>query len=86
MDDETGYQDINETIRQQFESGWLAGKPQPIEALIGDSNAPNFLATLEELVHIELEFRWKNRSPLKRVKLEEYLQRFDQRVILGNTD
>ena len=78
MDDETGYQDINETIRQQFESGWLAGKPQPIEALIGDSNAPNFLATLEELVHIELEFRWKNRSPLKRVKLEEYLQRFDQ--------
>ena len=77
MDDETVYQDVNETIRQQFESGWLAGEPQPIEVVIGDVNAPNYLATLEELVHIELEFRWKNRSPLKRVELEDYLERFE---------
>ena len=78
MDDETVYQDVNETIRQQFESSWIAGKPQPIEVLIGDANAPNYLATLEELVHIELEFRWKNRSPLQRVVLEDYLERFQQ--------
>ena len=78
MDDETVYQDVNETIRQQFESSWIAGKPQPIEAMIGDVNAPNYLATLEELVHIELEFRWKNRNPLQRVELEDYLERFEQ--------
>ena len=78
MDDETVYQDVNETIRQQFESSWIAGKPQPIEVLIGDTNAPNYLATLEELVHIELEFCWKTRSPLQRVELEDYLERFQQ--------
>ncbi|MEC7566386.1 MAG: serine/threonine-protein kinase, partial [Planctomycetota bacterium] len=77
MDDETVYKDVNETIRQEFESSWIAGDPQPIEAVIGDANAPNYLATLEELVHIELEFRWKNRSPLKRIELEEYLDRFE---------
>lgn len=77
MDDETGYQDIDETIRQQFEAGWLAGEPQPIEAVLSDSKAANYLATLEELVHIELEFRWKNRDPLNRVQLEKYLERFE---------
>ena len=77
MDDETGYQDIDETIRQPFEAGWLAGEPQPIEAVLSDSKAANYLATLEELVHIELEFRWKNRDPLNRVQLEKYLERFE---------
>ncbi len=77
MDDPTRYPQINETVRLQFEEGWLSGEPQPIEALLHDSNAPNYLTTLEELVHIEMEFRWKNRDPLKLVKLEEYLERFE---------
>ena len=78
MDDETVYKDINETIRQQFESSWMAGEPQPIEVLIGDANASNYLATLEELVHIELEFRWKAENAKQRIPLEDYLQRFEK--------
>ncbi|MCS5582606.1 MAG: serine/threonine-protein kinase, partial [Pseudomonadales bacterium] len=43
-----------------------------------DANAPNYLATLEELVHIELEFRWKAEDAKQRISLEDYLQRFEQ--------
>ena len=77
MNDDNTFRTIDETIRQQFESGWAAGNPQPIEALVGEPTSDNYLATLEELVHIELEFRGKEREPLKRPQLEDYLKRFE---------
>ena len=77
MSNDNTYQTINENIRQQFESAWAAGNPQPIEALVGEPASANYLATLEELVHIELEFRWQERDPLIRPQLEEYLERFE---------
>ena len=78
MKEDATFQSINETVRQQFEAGWMAGEPQPIEVLIGDANASNYLATLEELVHIELEFRWKAENAKQRIPLEDYLQRFEK--------
>ncbi|MFP6600984.1 MAG: serine/threonine-protein kinase, partial [Pirellulaceae bacterium] len=77
MSNDNTYQTIDENIRQQFESAWAAGNPQPIEALVGEPASANYLATLEELVHIELEFRWQERDPLIRPQLEEYLDRFE---------
>lgn len=44
-------------LYREFERNWLAKKPVTIETLIGTSNVS--LAVIEELVHIELEFSWK---------------------------
>ncbi len=50
---------IDENARRQFEAAWRSGQPQPIEAFLPAEDAPRYLATLEELVAIELELRWK---------------------------
>ncbi|MFH1920195.1 MAG: protein kinase [Planctomycetota bacterium] len=81
---------IDETVRRQFETAWVGGNPKPIEQLLPPENDPRYLATLEELVHIEIEFAWKSwmevregdetrplsqtAGPLPRV--EDYLERF----------
>jgi|GEM_PF-3399270 len=77
MKEDSNYQTIDEDIRKQFESAWAAGNPQPIESVAGDPTSEKYLATLEELVYIELEYLWKSRDPLKRPLLEDYLQRFE---------
>lgn len=51
---------IDETRRKAFESAWLEGRPQPIERFLPPEDDGRHLATLEELVHIELEFTWKS--------------------------
>ena len=90
--DDTEFFPVDETLRRQFEAAWVAGAPQPIERFLPDHQHPNFLATLEELVHVELDFSWKawSRPPendstlaLSQVKtrpaqLESFLERFDQ--------
>ncbi len=53
---------INETIVERFEAAWLRGEPEPIERLTLDRSDPCYLATLEELVHLELEFTWKSKA------------------------
>jgi WD40 repeat protein/serine/threonine protein kinase len=75
---------IDETARRRFESAWREGRPEPLEQCLPAVDHPNYLATLEELVKIELEFAWKSRrggdvtdptvgqSPL----VEGYLPRF----------
>lgn len=72
---------IDETARRSFESAWLLDAPRPIEHYLPEPQAPAYLATLEELIHIELEFAWKswsqrggNRPP----GVADYLQRFSQ--------
>ena len=50
--DDTEFFPVDETLRRQFEAAWVAGAPQPIERFLPDHQHPNFLATLEELVHV----------------------------------
>jgi tetratricopeptide (TPR) repeat protein/tRNA A-37 threonylcarbamoyl transferase component Bud32 len=51
---------IDETQRKAFESAWREGRPEPIERFLPPEDDARHLATLEELVHIELEFTWKS--------------------------
>jgi len=82
---------IDEDVRRRFEAAWLAGRPEPIEKFLPSPEDPKYLATLEELVHIELEFSWKKRLPpaqpeaippklpppqARLPRVEDYLRRF----------
>jgi WD40 repeat protein/serine/threonine protein kinase len=70
---------IDETSRRKFESAWLADEPEAIEHFLPDSNSPAYMATLEELIHIELEFAWQaagDRPDAQGPLIEDYLQRF----------
>ena len=55
---------IDETLRRRFESAWVAGHPEPIERFLPPEEDPRYLTTLEELVHIDLEFVWKSWSKI----------------------
>jgi len=55
---------IDEAARRCFEAAWANGSPVRIEEFLPDETDSRYLATLEELVHIEIEFAWKNRSGL----------------------
>ena len=50
---------IDEALRRQFEAACAAGEFQPIGAFLPPEHDARHLPTLEELVLIELEFRWK---------------------------
>jgi predicted Ser/Thr protein kinase len=50
---------IDETLRQGFEDSWINGAPLPLADCLPDSETDSYLPTLEELVHIQLEFSWK---------------------------
>jgi len=81
---------IDEELRRRFERAWLAGAPERIEDCLPPRESPAWLATLEELVHIELEFAWKawaqrrpderdatyDGSPTAPQRVEHYLVRF----------
>jgi hypothetical protein len=65
-DDSTIQPLIDETVRRDFEDAWRQGQPRPIERLLTQAKQKaEHLDTLEELVHIELEFAWKERSPIQ---------------------
>jgi serine/threonine protein kinase len=44
---------------RRFEAAWNEGRPEPIEHFVPAETHPSYLATLQELVHIELELAWK---------------------------
>jgi WD40 repeat protein/tRNA A-37 threonylcarbamoyl transferase component Bud32 len=50
---------IDEAARQRFEAAWRDGRAEPLERYLPPAEDPRYLATLEELVHIELEFAWR---------------------------
>ena len=50
---------VNESLREKFEAAWLAGDPISISQCIPAEDSPDYLGTLEELAHIQLEFSWK---------------------------
>lgn len=45
--------------RRRFEAGWAEGRPGPIEAVLPAADHPEYPATLEELVALEIEFARK---------------------------
>jgi serine/threonine-protein kinase len=75
---------VDENARRRFEEAWRQGRPQPIEQFLPPEDHSNYLATLEELVQIELEFAWKARGESSTVVggakrapcVENYLARF----------
>ncbi len=83
--DATSMLSVDEKARQKFESAWRSGKPEPIEGFLPPADHPLYLATLEELIHIEMEFAWKfwkqpeDQGQATRVHppvVEAYLSRF----------
>jgi serine/threonine protein kinase len=80
---------IDEEIRRRFESDWKQGRRGEIADYLPAHDSQEYLATLEELICIDMEFRWAElASPLNEEtviqgdvsentpKLETYLDRF----------
>jgi serine/threonine protein kinase/Tfp pilus assembly protein PilF len=70
---------IDESARKRFEAAWVRGEPLPLDAVLPPPDDPRFLATLEELVHIELELGWKavrDTAASPPPRLEEYVNRY----------
>ncbi|MCA9189548.1 MAG: serine/threonine protein kinase [Planctomycetales bacterium] len=59
---ESEFANVDEAVRRDFERAWREGLPHPIESVLPPPDDPAFLGTLEELVHIELEFLWRHWS------------------------
>ena len=71
--------EIDEGARREFESAWRQGQPRPLEELLPDPREASYLPTLQELVQIDLEFRWRREpgeSPPEGGCVEDYLERF----------
>ena len=50
---------IDEPARRRFEHAWESQRPCLIEDVLPDPSAVHYLNTLEELVHIDIEYRWE---------------------------
>ena len=50
---------VDESLRRRFEAAWLEGSPLPLAGCLPETGSAGYLPTLEELVHIQLEFAWK---------------------------
>jgi tetratricopeptide (TPR) repeat protein len=81
--DTTALPSVDEDARRRFEAAWRAGRPEPIERFLPPPDHARFLATLEELIHIELELQWKRGSEDTALdggrtlpRVEHYLDRF----------
>ena len=59
-DFDTTFRSVAEDVRQRYETAWLQGNPRPIDEFLPPVDDRRYLATLEELIHIELEFCWKD--------------------------
>ncbi len=53
---------IDENARRKFESDWLSGRSLSIRDYLPQDSTDSYLGTLEELVCIDLEFRWKPKA------------------------
>ena len=50
---------VDPTVSKSFEAGWASGAPEPIERFLPAKESPQYLNTLEELVHVELQWTWQ---------------------------
>lgn len=62
MSDSADEPNVDEDLRRRFEAAWIQGQPKAVEDCLPARDDPAFLPTLEELVHIDLEFGWKRWS------------------------
>ncbi len=53
---------VDEAARRRFEQAWHQGRPAPLESFLPPPEDPCHSATLEELIHVELEMAWKHKS------------------------
>ena len=80
---------VDEAARRGFEAAWREGRPRPIEQFLPAQGDRHFLATLEQLVLMELELAWKasaatlgvgdappTATAARPALVEEYLTRF----------
>ncbi len=72
-----------EQLFDRFELAWKSGEPPDLADFLAESHAPSVqaqTAVLEELVKIDMEYRWKlqaqGSTPV--LRLEDYCQRFEQ--------
>ena len=75
MGEDTFYKQVDQAVVKDFESLWLEDTPTPIDEAIQQADDSRRLATLVELVHIEMEFHWKSET-LENCPVENYLERF----------
>jgi len=75
--------EINEQARRQFELSWQRGEPANIAEFLPVASDASYAATLEELVHIDIEFRGSQQQ--KRpggahllLPLTQYIEQFPQ--------
>ena len=81
----SGSAPIDEEARRRFEEAWRRGQPESIEQCLPSAESPLYLATLEELLQIQLEFVWKasrhspasaEQMPTHAGLVDEYIKRF----------
>ena len=53
---------VDQALRQSFEQAWVNQQPRGIASCLPPEESESFLPTLVELVGIDLEFQWKQRS------------------------
>ncbi len=53
---------VDQALRQSFEQAWINQQPRGIASCLPPEESESFLPTLVELVGIDLEFQWKQRS------------------------
>ena len=84
--DETQSTAVDEAALDRYESAWMSGRPLLIEECLPPKDDPRYLATLEELVLVDLEFQWgqvrstSHTSETDRPKpmVDDYLMRFPE--------
>ena len=72
---------INESLREQFETAWMNGKPIPISDCLPPKDQADYLPTLEELVLIDMEFGWSKKGAEAGVaarNVESYINEFSE--------
>ncbi len=75
--------EIDEAARRRFELDWKHGPPASLDEYLPEPGDRLFLATLEELVHVDLEFAWKRsqQNPAAQESqplVERYVKQFPQ--------
>ncbi|MGI9519118.1 MAG: serine/threonine-protein kinase, partial [Pirellulaceae bacterium] len=77
---ENFFDSVDEKRRSRFETDWINGQATDLADYLPPPEDPLYLGTLHELVHIELEFRWKlsDESGQQPPRIETYIERFPQ--------
>jgi hypothetical protein len=76
MTGDTSLPSVDPERCRRFERAWGEGRPIPIEDCLPPPDDPQYLAVLEELVVIEMDFRARGAANGAGPRLEEYLARF----------